>query len=182
MPFGRAQHGMAEINGKLYIVGGVTWRAGDAAEVWVYDPETDTWDASRAHLPTLRDHLIVTAFAGKLYAIGGRYSNNLAAVEIYDPAADVWTSGPDMPTARSGMGFAIIDGQLHTFAGEDVDRRLIFRTHEVFDFTSQGWTQLPDIPLALNAPVVAATDGYLYIMGGGGFSGTPYEEVWRITP
>jgi len=182
MPSGRSSHGMAEIDGKLYVAGGMTTRADEATELWVYDPKTNTWDASRAHLPTARDHLVVASYKGKLYVAGGRYSTNLKKLEIYDPVTDTWTQGPDMPTARSGMGFAILSGQLHTLAGEDVDTRHIYMKHEVFDFASQLWIKLPDIPHPLNAPIAVATNGYIYIMGGGGFSGVPYKDVWRFTP
>jgi N-acetylneuraminic acid mutarotase len=182
MPIGRSSHGMAELNGKLYVAGGMLPRAGDATELWAFDPESNTWDASLAHLPTQRDHVIVTSYDGKLYVIGGRYSTNLPTVEIYDPVTDTWSQGPNMPTPRSGMAFAIIKDQLHTIAGEDIDRYLVYMKHEVFDFSSETWTQLHDIPRPLNAPVAVAVDGYIYVMGGGSISGNPYKDVWQFTP
>lgn len=182
MPIGRSQHGMAAIDGKLYVVGGVTPRGGDPTELWVYDPPTNTWDASLAHLPTQRDHLIVASYEGKLYVAGGRYSTNLATLEIYDPATDIWTQGPDMPTGRSGMGYAILNGQLHAIAGEDIDRNFVFMKHEVFDFASQTWSSLHDIPRPLNAPIAVAVNGHIYVMGGGSVAGVPYKDVWRFTP
>jgi N-acetylneuraminic acid mutarotase len=182
MPIGRAAHGMAVLGGKFYLVGGIVPPAGDSSEIWVYDPATETWDTTRAHLPTPRDHLIVTAYDGKLYAIGGRYSGNLSTVEIYDPATDSWTRGPDMPTPRSGMGYAILEGQLHTIAGEDVDRGLVYMKHEVLDFETLTWTKLPDIPWPLNAPIVAELDQRIFVMGGASARGYPYEDVWTFTP
>ena len=182
MPTGRAAHGMAVIDGKFYVVGGVLSPGGDNSELWVYDPSTQTWDTSRAHLPTPRDHLIVVAYDGKLYTIGGRYSDNLPTVEIYDPATDTWTQGPDMPTARSGMGYAILNGQLHTIAGEDVERKRVYMKHEVLDFESLTWTQLPDIPWPLNAPVVAELGDEIFVMGGASAPGYPYKDIWKFTP
>jgi hypothetical protein len=42
-----ATHGMAAIEGRLYVVGGV----GPASEqMWVYDPATDSWEAAPARL------------------------------------------------------------------------------------------------------------------------------------
>jgi N-acetylneuraminic acid mutarotase len=71
----------------------------------VYDPDTDQWQ-KLAPVPTPRDHLTVSAFQGKLYAIGGRinvnYRNNLDANEAYDPESGKWTRLKPLPTARSG--------------------------------------------------------------------------------
>ena len=47
LPGPRATHGMAAIEGRLYVVGGV----GPASEqIWVYDPATDSWEAAPARL------------------------------------------------------------------------------------------------------------------------------------
>lgn len=182
MPFGRTAHGMVEIDGKFYVTGGMSPRGNDPTELWVYDPASNSWDTSLAHLPTQRDHVIIVSHEGKLYVAGGRYSTNLPTLEIYDPATDTWTQGPDMPTGRSGMAYAILDGQLHAIAGEDIDRNLVYMKHEVFDFASQTWKQLHDIPRPLNAPVAAALDGHIYVMGGGSVTGNPYKDVWMFTP
>jgi hypothetical protein len=102
LPAPRAAHGMAAIEGKLYVVGGV---GPTSEDLWIYDPGTERWEATRAALPTQREHLTVTALEGKLHAIGGRWEDrgNLAAHEIFDPATGTWTRGPDLPTARSGL-------------------------------------------------------------------------------
>lgn len=182
MPIGRQAHGMAAIDGKLYVVGGTTSRGGDPSELWVYDTETASWDASRAPLPTMRDHLTVASYDGKLYAIGGRYSTNLPTVEIYDPLTDTWSRGPDMPTPRSGMGATLLNGQLHAIAGEDVVTEMVYKKHEVLDFGTMTWTSLPDIPWPLNAPIVAEVDGYIYVMGGASKLTYPYKDIWKYTP
>ncbi|MBL8100645.1 MAG: hypothetical protein JNK81_15795 [Anaerolineales bacterium] len=182
MPFGRTAGGIAEIDGKLYVTGGMSPRGNDPTELWVYDPATNTWDDSLAHLPTQRDHVIIVSYDKKLYVVGGRYSTNLSTVEIYDSSTDTWSQGPDMPTGRSGMAFAIINGQLHTIAGEDIEAYIVYMKHEVFDFASQTWVSLHDIPRPLNAPVAVAVDGYIYVMGGGSLTGNPYKDVWQFTP
>ena len=52
LPGPRAAHGMAAIEGKLYVVGGVR---PDSKKHWIYDPATNRWDIARAALPTQRD-------------------------------------------------------------------------------------------------------------------------------
>ena len=50
---------------------------------------------------------------GRLYLIGG----NQRDVAIYDPATDTWTRGPDLPTARSGLVSAGMDGRSVVMGG-----------------------------------------------------------------
>lgn len=70
LPAPRAAHGMAAIEGKLYVVGGV---GPESEDLWIYDPATERWDVARAALRTQREHLAVTVLDGKLHAIGGRW-------------------------------------------------------------------------------------------------------------
>jgi hypothetical protein len=66
-------------------------RGSDSEDLWIYDPTTDRWDVARVARPTQREHLTVTVLDGKLYAVGGRWSDrgNLADL-IYDPTADAY--------------------------------------------------------------------------------------------
>lgn len=73
LPAPRAAHGMAAIEGKLYVVGGA---GPDSKVLWIYDPATDRWDAARAALPTQREHLTVTVLDSKLYVAGGRWAES----------------------------------------------------------------------------------------------------------
>jgi len=69
--------------------------------------------------------------AGELYVTGGPApgheagdGKNLSSTEVYDPAANAWSSLPDLPTPdraprrRGGVGeFATRDGQRLGFGG-----------------------------------------------------------------
>ena len=58
---------------------------------------------------------------GKLHAIGGRVTNpasRVAAHDIYDPKTDSWSSGPPLPTARSGLAYANYQGMIVVLGGE----------------------------------------------------------------
>jgi hypothetical protein len=56
---------------------------------------------------------------GRLYAVGGRidgnYSRNLTSNEAYDPATDRWEQHAPMPTARSGIAAAVLEGRMLVF-------------------------------------------------------------------
>ena len=130
---------VTEHDGKLYAIGGYDRKANSAA-VEVYDPERNTW-ASRAPLPTPRDHLATATVSGKVYAIGGRlngdYRRNLSVTEVYDPVTDRWTRAADLPTARSGITAAVVGGRVYVFGGEGGDGT--FRENEAYDPAHDTW-------------------------------------------
>ncbi len=59
----------------------------------VYDPISDTWDTTKAPMPTSRVELGACAVNGKIYAIGGATNHSASPfgmVEEYDPLTDNW--------------------------------------------------------------------------------------------
>src|SRR5919106_273099 len=170
LPAPRAAHGMAAIEGKLYVVGGV---GRDSKALWIYDPATDRWDAARAVLPTQREHLTVTALGGELYAVGGRWDErgNLAVLEIYDPAAGRWARGPDLPTPRSGLTSAVLDGHIHVTGGESLSLGRTFGEHEAYDPATAKWTVLASLPTPRHGLASGVVSGRWYVIGGGARAG-----------
>lgn len=165
MPAPRAAHASIAINGLLYIVGGT----GTAArEVWVYNPATDTWDTSqRALMPMAREHIAAVALDGQIYVVGGRWNNiNTGATEKYDPASDTWTKLADMPTPRSTLSLAVLNGYIHAAGGEDMISGCTYAVHEVYDPDSDTWTKLADMPTPRQAMGAAVVDGRWYLISG----------------
>ena len=170
LPGPRAAHGMAAIEGRLYVVGGV----GPASEeIWVYDPATDRWEAAPAPLPTQREHLAVAVLDDKIYAVGGRWGDagNLAALEIYDPAAGTWMRGPDLPTPRSGLTASVLKGRIHVVGGESLSLSRTFGEHEAYDPSSKAWSTLADLPTPRHGLASATVGGRWYVIGGGAKAG-----------
>jgi hypothetical protein len=62
---------------------------------------------------------VVAAMDGRLYAVGGRidgnYSRNLTSNEAYDPATGRWEQRAPLPTARSGIAAAVLEGRMFVF-------------------------------------------------------------------
>ena len=55
---------------------------------------------------------------GILYAVGGVLNDvELPTVEAYDPATDTWTTKARMPTPRSALATAVMDGRLYALGG-----------------------------------------------------------------
>lgn len=96
-------------SGRVLVTGGQPASASaPVATAAIYDPIADAWTAIPAmnqararHHMSLLDSGVVAAFGGTAAAAGG---TSLASVEIYDPAANAWTTLPGaMTTARHSM-------------------------------------------------------------------------------
>ena len=165
MPGSRGAHAMVASGGRLFVVGGV---GADANRIWEYDPESNTWDSSRAPMPTPREHLAVVAAQGKIYAIGGRdgANRNLPVLEIYDIAADQWSPGPRLITPRSGFTAGVIGSRIHVTGGEDIGTGSVLDGHEYFDVDAAGWVAGTPLPEGRHGIASAVLNGKWYVVGG----------------
>lgn len=177
MPAPRAAHALVALDGRLYVIGGVGPRS---EEVWAYDPDSGSWQTGLAPIPTPREHLAAVALDGRIYAIGGRVrGRNLAALEIYDPGSDSWTSGADMPTARSGLSAATVAGLIHVAGGEDLSGSGTFDTHEVYDPGSGEWHVGASLTTPRHGLATAAVADVWYLIGGATRAGA--ETIVSLT-
>jgi N-acetylneuraminic acid mutarotase len=109
LPEPRSSFDAVVLGDHIYVVGG--WgMAGDAKRVWHetawkldLTQDQPKW-TSIAATPFERRALALAAHDGKLYAIGGISSGDETSREtdIYDPATDSWTTGPEL-VGDSGM-------------------------------------------------------------------------------
>ena len=92
---------------------------------------------------------------GRIYVIGGRiggsYARNLAVNEVYDPAMDRWRTRAPMPTPRSGIAAAVLDGEILVFGGEATTGT--FDQVEGYDERNGRWFK--DVRLPLNPELTA---------------------------
>ena len=180
MPSERAAHASVVAGGLLYVVGGVGTT--DPSAIWTYNPGTNSWDASRAHLPTLREHITAAVVNNKIYVISGRWSfNNMNTVEEYDPATNMWTAKAPIPTARSGITSAVLDGKIHVTGGEDLFSSNTYYQHEVYDPVTNSWATLPRMPTSRHGLASGAADGRWFVIGGGLLAGNQtYSSLTNI--
>jgi N-acetylneuraminic acid mutarotase len=122
--------------------------------------------------------------------IAGRWYGgvNRAEHEVYDIAAKAWTRAPDLPTARSGLGAAVIHGRIHVLGGEDLAGK-VFSDHEVFDPATGAWTAESPLPTARHGLLVTMESENLYVIGGGEAAGaltilnlSDKIEIWSLLP
>jgi N-acetylneuraminic acid mutarotase len=166
LPQGRSAGGLVALDGRLYLVGGVT-EGGLAGDTQVYDPAADNWRAAPG-LPTPREHLGAAASGGRLYVVGGRVGgvgNNLAAAEVFDPGSGRWTSVAELPTPRGGLAAtATAGGQVVAVGGEAA---ATFPQAESFDPDSGRWRSLPPLPTPRHGLGVVAVGDVVYVLAGG---------------
>ena len=183
MPTARGELGVAAMNGQLYAVGGSTITFNNSETetidqaVEVYDPATGSW-TSRTPMPTARAGLGVAAVNGVLYAVGGynigfNGSNLTAAVEAYDPATNQWTAKAPLPTPRSGLAVAVVNGVLYTIGGDLGGFQVA--TVQAYDPATNSWTVKAPMPTARSALVAGVVNGIIYAIGG---SAGPVVEAY----
>jgi N-acetylneuraminic acid mutarotase len=212
LPSKRGAAAAAAANGKLCVVGGAgvmpgstengihPTRAHDVlARVDEYDPATNTW-TQKASMLTARNHHVVQAVGGKIYAIGGRIgaafisngSNNIDLVEEYDPATNKWAAPKArMPTPRSAGASGVHNGRIIVAGGEVQDARMLmaFKVVEAYDPASNSWTTLPPMQFprhGLAAGVIGdrfhTVSGDVQSAGNGGHVHVEYHDALQLTP
>lgn len=119
LPEGRSSHEAAVLGDTVYVAGG--WRLDG-------EPDTARWhttllalDLSRPAAgwrsiaaPFQRRALAVAAVDGKLVIVGGLTPERRPStqVDVYDPARDAWSRGPDYPGDAFGVAATVVGGQL----------------------------------------------------------------------
>jgi len=168
MPTGRYGLATATVDGKIYAIGG-TRGGGALATVEVYDPVTNSWSTTPAPMPTARYGLAAATVNGKTYAIGGTGTVtgvlNLAAVEVYDPVANSWsTTAAPMTTTRTALAVASVNGKIYAIGGFS---HSALATVEVYDPVANSWSTTP-APMTAARFSLAAADagGLIYAVGG----------------
>ena len=180
MPTPRGALAVAELEGRLYAIGGYDRKANSRA-VEVYDPARNVW-TTRAPLPTPRDHLATAALSGKLYAIGGRfkgdYGRNVSVTEVYDPVVDRWSRSADLPTARSGITASAVGGKIYVFGGEGTEGT--FRENEAYDPARDIWQTMAPMPTGRHGLGSAVVGGQIHVIGGGPTPGGSFSNLHEV--
>jgi len=180
MPLARSEHAVAEMNGKIWVLGGYPPGRLPSNLVQVYDSATGRWSLG-PRLPTPIHHTHVVAVAGKLYMIGGevdgastgRPEKFVADTWMHDPAVGGWARRAPMPTARSGGGKAVIDGKIYVAGGRPPGGSAF----EVYDPATDKWEKLPDLPTQRNHLAMVALNGKIIVAGGRTGPGAMAERV-----
>ncbi len=191
MPLPSHHVALAEIGGKIYVIGGFKFPdSGPTAwppidNVWEYDPATDRWTAL-APLPTKRGSANAVVVDGKIYVIGGaglhpgsketvlhpaRPHRALGTNEVYDPATNKWETRSPMPTARNHAAAGGVGSKIYVIGGR-IGNAFISRASntdivEVYDPATDQWGPLlASMPTARSASSWGVFKDKIYVAGG----------------
>jgi N-acetylneuraminic acid mutarotase len=169
MPIPRSETAVAELDGKVYVLGGYPAGRIPSDVVQVYDVRTDTWGTTTP-LPMPMHHTVAVSVDGTLYAIGGEFGGAgdgnppvfLDTVFAYEPAKATWEPRAPMPRGASAGGAGVIDGKIYVAGG----RPPAGHDFAVYDPRADTWTVLPELPTQRNHIAAGAIDGKMYVAGG----------------
>ena len=210
MPTRRGAASAGAVNGKIYVTGGANSLPGVTENgihparphnvlptVEEYDPATNSWTTKRALL-LARNHHVTLGAGNRLYAIGGRVgsafisgtSNNVDLIEMYDPAADLWSSRLRMPTARSAIAAGVYNNHIIVAGGEGQDQRSLsaFRSVEAFNTALNRWDVLPSMRYPRHGLAGGVIGNRFYVVSGDGqsaasgidHSAVPFNEILAL--
>ncbi|MEM8778163.1 MAG: kelch repeat-containing protein, partial [Cyanobacteria bacterium P01_G01_bin.49] len=181
MPTARGGANAEVLDGKIYVVGGLASDGSSLDTVETFDPVTGMWDTGTA-LQTRRDNPGAAVVDDLLYVFGGRTRNadgttidgGLSTLEIYDPVADQWVFGTDMPNGRRTMSVGTINGRIQVIGGEGA-ASLDF--NQEYNPATGAWRTLPDIPTPRHGSAFGTIDDVIYVAGGGPTPGSSFTDV-----
>lgn len=188
MPFPRCYNGIAELDGRIWVVGGSA-NLGEPENpdgkrlpvevVDIYDPGSNTWILAPP-LNTPRMEPIVLASGSRIYAIGGASDPEpaLATVESIAPEEKTWRFETPLPAPVRQAAGCVLDGILYC-----VNKDGFF----AYDPQTGEWdTDLPQLSESPQAALVTAFGGEIWVMGGYRMKTThryaPGERKWRPGP
>jgi N-acetylneuraminic acid mutarotase len=144
-----------------------------------------TWEEAKP-MSKGRCHFGVVTLDGKIYLIGGMYHHDSKQidrplVDIYDPAADSWSRGEDLPTGHTHAEAStfVHRGRIYFLGGmaQVGERRWI--DNKITVLTSEGkWEHVGELPRPLSASAAGVVAGKLYLAGGSPNGATPQPGMW----
>jgi len=168
MPYANAGHGIAVVDGTIYLIGGTLRESSPpVSRVMAYDPITESW-TQKADVPTARAFLSACVLDGKIYAIGGAEDWRVSSykhVEVYDPSTNTWTRKSDMPTQRFSLGTCVVDGRIFTVGG-NLALGAARATNEVYDPITDTWTIISPMQQKRYGLFVGSIGDKIYAIGG----------------
>jgi hypothetical protein len=144
-----------------------------ATQLDIYDYSTNTWTQG-ASLPKELNHFQALEYEGLIWVIGAFQSNNYPAeraaqyVYVYDPAGDVWMTGPQIPVQRrrGGGGVQVYNGKFYLMGGNTVGHSgWCVPWFDEFDPSTGQWKQLADAPHSRDHFHAAVIGDKLYAAG-----------------
>lgn len=175
-------------DGCLYSVGG-RGEGAPVADVYAYNPDTDSWMAGPA-LPSALWGMAAAEHMGAIYACGGRPAGDTpSTLLMLDPRTRAWASLPTMPTPTAHAGVAAVSDRMYVPGGNlsserdatgNVSRVPIL---QCYDVAAGRWdTGCLPMSVARAGLGAAALHGEVWVVGGVSRDGQPLSSVEIFNP
>lgn len=95
--------------------------------VYVYDPDTDTWETKATAMPLPRCYKEAVSIGSNIYIGPGAITNTTTytnTIYRYNPANDTWTEMPPSPYGARGVGLCVLNGAVYMSGGYNANGML----------------------------------------------------------
>lgn len=142
-------------------------------ETLAFDLSLGEWEPAAAHppRPLPSGGQAVEGLGGRLYVFGGEEAA-ARALQIYDPAARVWSAGAELPFAANGATATRIGELIYLVGAEGAAR---------YRPAADAWEPIAAAPAAASGAAAGSDGASLYLFGGRG-AGGPLDVVQRYSP
>jgi uncharacterized repeat protein (TIGR02543 family) len=176
-------NGLVTLGNAIYCVGGYS-----SSTVYKllekYDPQTGQWENLRS-MTQSREGLASAVLDGKIYALGGV---GFANSEIYDPVADSWSAGPDLPEVIHRACAVTYNNRLFLMGGQRANDSYLNQVLE-FNSTSNQWVIRSPMPNVRSGHKLIVFQNAVWAIGGspsGSFVKVdryvPETDTWSSMP
>ena len=179
----RSALGVAVIDNRLYVAGGVTSDDPDGAGITdlveVYDPRGDQWLPDPPPMPHARRSMAIGAIDGILYVAGGgsRGIPDFRFVDAFDPTTNQWSARAPLSVQRAYPATAVANGRLYAIGGEPS----FLSSAELYDPALDTWIAAPNLPHPIARGSAATVGATVYVSGGfDGAAGTVLSSTLAV--
>jgi N-acetylneuraminic acid mutarotase len=170
MPTGRADFGIAALDGKIYVLGGINDKEEPLSTVEVYNPANNDW-TSKMSMLIPRSGFATAVYGGKIYVFGGNISSGFVGnAEVYDPESNSWATVASMPTPRAYLSANVVGDKIYLIGGEKYSSTSPYHVetgiNECYDPVTDTWTTRTALPTGVYSFGSAVADNKIYIIGG----------------
>jgi N-acetylneuraminic acid mutarotase len=135
-----------------------------------YNPATNAWAKRTSPASNPGEGVVGGVINGKFYLAGGTFGGGpgslaTAALIVYNPATNSWTTKASMLTARRNHAGAVINEKLYVAGGNDNSDGTL-KTAEVYDPVTNRWTSIASMPTEQGGAASTVASGKLFVIGG----------------
>lgn len=174
----RANVALVVVNNKIYAIGGYGYSDYTVTEEYNPDDTSNGFDSngnpmgkwvSKASFGTYRRSFCTATVNGKIYLIGGAYSNGVLsnAVQEFDPVANSWTDKTAMPMARANLGAVAVGNRIYVIGGMN-STEIHTNIVDEYDPTTESWAAKPTTIYIRSDFGITEHNGSIYLIGGDG--------------